>query len=116
MKFHQLQTGQRFLYQEQVYIKVSPVIARHEESGEQKFLRRADSVQQLAEESLPAEATSMRKNIEIKKVTKLFDDFFRQAQSIIETELQDLPVSRREKIFSQMHNAGRDLLQGLGRR
>ncbi len=113
MKFHQVQEGQRFLYKDQVYIKVSPVIARHDQSGEQKFLRRADSVEVLADQSLPSTTPGMRKNIEVKKVKAMFDDFYSQCVSVIESELAAQPQACKEKIISQLQRAGTDFIQGL---
>jgi hypothetical protein len=113
MKFHQVQIGQRFLFKDQVYQKVSPVLARHEESGEQKFLRRADAVQQLAEEISPATVSGIRKNIEVKKVSSMFDGFYQQCVSIIEAELTELPAAYKEKILSRLQQAGKDFVQDL---
>ena len=102
MKFHQVETGQRFLYRDQVYIKVSPVIARHEQSGEQKFLRRADSVQLMADEGLPAAPAGVRKHIEVKKVSALFDDFYKQCSAIIDAQLGQLPASERDRVRARI--------------
>jgi hypothetical protein len=115
MKFHQVQIGQRFLYKDQAYQKVSPVLARHEESGEQKFLRRADAVQQLAEIDSPATVSGKRKNIEVKKVSRMFDDFYQQCVSVIEAELAELPAADKEKILAQLQQAGQDFVHKLSR-
>ncbi len=117
MKFHQVQIGQRFLYRDHVYEKVSPVIARLEESGEQKFLRRADAVQPLATESLPSTETSLRKNIEIKKVSSLFDGFYNQCVASIEAELAALPGAHKEKVLAQLQKAAQQFtLELTGKR
>ena len=113
MKFYQVETGQRFLYQDQVYIKVSPVIARLEQSGEQKFLRRADSVQLVADECLPSATTGLRKNIEVKKVSGLFDDFYNQCISIINAELDALPAANRDRVLAQIQQAGQGFMRKL---
>jgi len=113
MKFHQVQIGQRFLYKDQAYQKESPVLARQEDSGEQKFLRRADAVQPLAETESPATGSGIRKNIEVKKVSRMFDGFYQQCVSVIEAELAELPATQKEKILAQLQQAGQDFVQKL---
>jgi len=40
MKFQQLKIGQEFGYQGDFYVKTSPLVASHAETGEQKFIPR----------------------------------------------------------------------------
>ena len=40
MKFKQLNIGQQFEYQQQTYIKTTPLLAKHSETGEQKLIPR----------------------------------------------------------------------------
>jgi hypothetical protein len=55
MKFPKLPLGQRFLYQDETYVKVGPLTARRERDGEQRLLPRSALVSIPGE---PAQAPS----------------------------------------------------------
>lgn len=45
MKFCDIPVGKPFQYQGEAYVKITPLVARHEASGEQRFFRRASVIQ-----------------------------------------------------------------------
>jgi hypothetical protein len=83
MKFHQLANGQTFFYQNQSYTKISPVIATSNETGAQKFMRRADTVE-VREESATKPDQQTRGVINKSVVLKIIDQSFKASLKQLE--------------------------------
>ncbi len=114
MKFHQLPVGQEFLFKGKTYVKASPVLATEINSGEQKFMRRADTVQLQA--PLPSTSAPRKDNeaVQKTKVTALFECFFSTCTDLLEYELENIPSAKKHKISAQMQQARKRFLQDLG--
>lgn len=60
MKFCDIPVGKAFQYQGEAYIKLTPLVARHEASGEQRFFRRASVIQPQTEAFVPNTAETQK--------------------------------------------------------
>ena len=87
MKFCDIPVGSQFRYQGEVYIKTTPLVARNEASGEQKFFRRASLVQSRSD-SIPSGSVDTQKQFPYARIHQAMDEFceeFRRDISNLET-------------------------------
>lgn len=75
MKFQQLKIGQQFEYQGDFYVKSSPLVANHVETGEQKLIPRYAAIVTTESSSTPDEK-KLSRNLNSKQVQIAFDKFY----------------------------------------
>jgi hypothetical protein len=74
MKFQHLKIGQRFHYQGETYVKATPLVASHAETGQQKLIPRYAGIQLLENTPLPEMQPSPR-SLTSTQVRAAFDQF-----------------------------------------
>jgi hypothetical protein len=103
MRFHQLAVGTRFSFHDEIYTKVSPLIAVQEQSGEQKFMAQSALVQRLeGPEDKPPPAGSDR--LDAADVLRAFDNFYEDCLETLhrlDAMGESLGVERARKDLSQ---------------
>jgi len=75
MKFQQLKIGQEFEYQGDFYVKSSPLVANHVETGEQKLIPRYAAIVVTGTSTTPDDKRPAR-NLNSKQVQIAFDKFY----------------------------------------
>ena len=75
MKFQQLEIGQAFEYQGDSYVKSSPLVASHAETGKQKLIPRYAAIV-TTESSLNPDDKNTARNLNSKQVKIAFDKFY----------------------------------------
>ena len=99
MKFKQLNIGQQFEYQEQTYIKTTPLIAKHSETGEQKLIPRYAELGMLGDIKVSEDKRSPNLTVEFvaqaislhkEELKKVVDAIKYNMDSNISTQLLDI--------------------------
>lgn len=77
MKFYELDAGQRFEYEGEIYTKINHVLSHHEQSGEKQLIRRSAEVSLVggAGPTTPA-APAPKKELDQDLVLAAFDTFY----------------------------------------
>jgi len=108
MKFKLLSVGQKFKYQDEVYVKTSPIVACNVETGHNKMIpayaalilldNNSEAAPELSEEPLIAD-----------DVLKAFNLFYEKCISTLETHNVNVPIIKdeldkaRDKFTQQLH-------------
>ncbi len=103
MKFSLLAVGQQFEYQGETYIKSTPLIAHHVETGEPKLIPRSATV--VIADTGPGAAAANKQSISVQDLQKAFARF--------EAELQDRIVDNT-LTHSALADAKQNFFQRLG--
>ena len=117
MKFHQLSMGQRFEFEGDVYVRTRPLIAVHEASGQQRFIRRSASVKALPPVAAPAtlqkDVAAQTGGLGTTAVREAFDDFYARCLLGFD-ELEGIVDSERIKqLRGNLEVARRRFLESL---
>lgn len=115
MKFYQLNIGERFSYQGETYIKASPVLASNEATGEQCFMRRADSVQSVATEEIQKPAYDKKAMTDARQLLTRIDTFVETSVSAIQHSVNDLTTQQKQAIAEVLRRQGEELKKGIRR-
>lgn len=85
MRFSLLPVGQRFEFEGVRYVKTGPLLAAEETGGRTRFIGKYALVQPLggSEAAAPA-AVTMPPAVDAAAVAAAFEDFYRQARSIVD--------------------------------
>lgn len=75
MRFHELPVGQRFEFEGEAYVKISPLVAKAEGNWKTRFMPRATEVQPVQAEA-PRPAVVQRREVETEAVVRAFDAFY----------------------------------------
>lgn len=96
MKFSQLAVDQVFEHAGERYVKIGPLTARHERTGQQKFLARAALVQPIGG-SAPEKAASKRDALPADQVLAAFEDFHDHCLKTLAELRTELPPAQWER-------------------
>lgn len=87
MKFQSLAIGQKFTWNDRIWVKTTPLVATLYESDVQKLVPRYVEVTPLAENTPPAE-TAPATPLTPEQVREAFDRFYGRALTLLESELE----------------------------
>ena len=113
MKFQQIKIGQVFEYQGNVYIKHSPLIAVHRETGKQKLIPRYAAI--VATDSSVA-ATGKKPALTLKpdQVQIAFDTFYNSVVDSLQRIKPKLESQAAKSLQNNLENARQQFLNDLG--
>lgn len=111
MKFFDLQIGQQFEMEGEVYTRTGPLVASHDVSGRQRFMARYMVVKPLNSDT--AEAPCKPEMYSSSHVNQAFEIFHGQCQNLLEQLEAELPPDRLSNIRVQLDQAHRVFLDTL---
>lgn len=100
MKFQQLSVGQRFEFEGQVYVKISPLLAQAGSSGGQRLLPRSASVRLLDKDAPSVAAPAKKEMLDLTEVSRAVEKFRLECVASVET-LADVVVQERRALVLQ---------------
>lgn len=115
MKFYQVAVGERFIFKGDIYMKASPVLASHEETGRQCFMRRADSVQSCMSDVQQAAAYDKKAFTDARLLLARVDTFIETSIHSIDASIEGLTGAQKQAIAKLLRGHGEDLKKGLKR-
>ena len=83
MKFNLLKPGDRFIYQDEVYIKSTPLVAIHEVSGETKLIPRSALLKQIDKSGEPDQAKATLDKSQQTALKKCSEQFILELDKIL---------------------------------
>ena len=95
MKFNLLSIGQKFKFQDEVYVKTSPLVASNVETGHNKMIPRY-AVLTLLDDAGSNEQQVKNESINTKDVLAEFNTFYEKCISILENKKMLLPELKNE--------------------
>jgi len=115
MKFQQLTIGQKFEYQGEFFIKSSPLVASHAETGEQKLIPRYAAIV-VKDMSLPPADKQPAGTLNSEQVQTAFNRFFECYLSSLQEIKSGIEAKTLESFQSNLDNARQQFLNDLGLR
>lgn len=85
MKFQQVSVGQRFEFEGQVYVKISPLLAQAESSGGQRLLPRSATVRLLEKEASSVAGPAKKKILDSTEIVVAVEQFRLECVASVET-------------------------------
>ena len=112
MKFQHLKIGQQFSYQGETYVKATPLVASHVETGQQKLIPRYAEIQ--LRESTPApEPQPLPQSLNSNQVRAAFDQFHALCLTAIQEALPQCDEVALQAFHSRLSEAHKQTLQQL---
>ena len=112
MKFQHLKIGQLFQYQGETYVKATPLVAGHAETGQQKLIPRYAEIQILENTPL-AEAQASPRSLSNTQVSTALDQFHALCLTAIEDILPQGDEVTRQALHTRLSEARKQILQQL---
>ena len=109
MKFQSLAIGQKFAWNDRIWVKTTPLVATLYESDVQKLVPRYVDVSPLPDASSPDEAASVPP-LSPDQVREAFDRFYGRALTLLESELE---TELQQRLATEMENLRRHFLKEL---
>lgn len=113
MKFQQLKIGQQFEYQGNIYVKSSPLLASHTETGEQKLIPRYAAIV-VTEAGLPSEHQKTFHKLNSDQVQTAFDKFYTEVIASLPRADSVIDTATLESIQIQLENSRQAFFVELG--
>ena len=113
MKFQHLKVGQKFEYQGYIYVKSSPLLASHAETGEQKLIPRYAAIVVTEISTAPADKKPA-KSLNAQQVQVAFNTFYDSYLDSLQKLKPEIEVQALESFQSNLENARQLLLSELG--
>ena len=113
MKFQQLKIGQKFEYQGDIYVKHSPLIAIHSETGKQKLIPRYAAIV-VTDTNLPAEDKTVSRKISSDQIQTAFDKFYTDVVDALAKASPDIDTPTLESIQNRLENSRQKFFSELG--
>lgn len=113
MKFQHLKIGQQFSYQGESYVKTTPLVASHAESGQQKLIPRYAEIQLLHNGPAPAPQASPQ-SLNTTQVRTAFDQFHQLCLTALQDYLSQLDEATLQAVQARLKAAHKQILQQLG--
>ena len=109
MKFQSLAIGQKFTWNDRIWVKTTPLVATLYESDVQKLVPRYVDVSPLHETSSPDEtASALPPSPE--QIREAFERFYGRALTLLESELE---TELQQKLATEMENLRRHFLKEI---
>lgn len=108
MKFKLLSIGQKFKYQDEVYVKTSPIIASNVETGHNKMIP-AYATLTLLDNSGEDKQSKTKEAVNAKEVLSAFNIFYEKCIKTLESNDMLVPVIKdeldkaRDEFTAQLH-------------
>ena len=115
MKFQQLEIGQAFEYQGDSYVKSSPLVASHAETGKQKLIPRYAAIVTTESSSSPDD-TKPARNLNSKQVQIAFDKFYDCYLDSLQQLIPGIEAQAIESFQNRLDMARQLFLSELGLR
>lgn len=115
MKFSLIEPGQHFSFNGEEYIKSSPLVANHHQTGEQKFFRRADNVQPAFDSTSPAADSQISTSPDKDVVLQAFEKFYSSCVNALDENLSVELADEKNALFSVLEHAREKFLASLGK-
>lgn len=112
MKFQYLKIGQQFHYQGETYVKTTPLVASHANTGQQKLIPRYAEIQLLENTPLHETQPSPR-SLSNTQVSTALDQFHALCLTAIEDILPQGDEVTRQALHSRLSEAHKQILQQL---
>lgn len=112
MKFQYLKIGQQFHYQGETYVKATPLIASHAETGQQKLIPRYAEIQLLENTPLP-EAQTSHHSLSDTQVRTAFDQYHALCLTAIEDAFPQGDEVTMQALHLRLGKAREQILQQL---
>lgn len=112
MKFQHLKIGQQFSYQGETYVKSTPLVASHAETGQQKLIPRYAEIQLLEDAPSPEPQPSSR-SLSSSQVRAAFDQFHELCLTAIEDILPQGDEVTLQALQLRLSKARKQILQQL---
>ena len=109
MKFHLIKIGQEFIYQEQAYTKISPLLGSSNVDGGQKMFRRADPVSVSGSTQIEQSPSTDEMSIALSVLNDLLDSFVNECALGLESLSNDFDDSQLKNIANTLNQAKRHL-------
>jgi hypothetical protein len=107
-KFHMLAIGQRFRWEDQMYRKVSPLLAVNEATGAQRMVPRAAVLQSLDGNPPTPEPAAVLKAAGVATAIEAH-----LARCLRAVEAQHMPAETREALCRRVRRSAEELLRDL---
>ncbi len=107
MKFHHLAIGQKFRWNDQLWVKTSPLVANRYESDVQKLVPRYVDVTPLDDTPPPVPAEPLTPD----QIRDAFNRFYGRALTLLESELE---TELQQKIQTELESLKRHFLREIG--
>lgn len=98
MKFHDLEIGQRFEFEDTAYVKTSPVLAVPADGGGSKFMARHVMVR-LPDGEAPRAKAAQEKTLRAGEVMAAFEAYHSACREELEKLAGALPATRLEALL-----------------
>ena len=108
MKFQSLAIGQKFLWNGEIWVKTSPLVADRYESDVQKLVPRYVEVVPLPEN--PPPATEPPEPPDPEQVRAAFDHFYGRALTLLESELE---TELQQRLERELDNLRREFMRHI---
>jgi hypothetical protein len=112
MKFHELAVGQRFEMQGETFVKVSPLVAIHEQSDTRRLIRRSADVRLLGEAAAKSRAASPDR-LPAGRVVAAFETFYARCLQSLDDVAPRLGQPTLASLRGQIEEARRQFLDSL---
>ena len=116
MKFQQLKIGQQFEYQGDFYVKSSPLVASHAETGEQKLIPRYAAIVSHRYPPQPLMDKNLARNLNSKQVQIAFNKFYDCYLDSLQQLKPGIEAQALESFQNNLDNARQLFLSELGLR
>ena len=113
MKFQQLKIGQKFEYQGDIYVKHSPLVAIHSETGEHKLIPRYAAIV-VTVSDLPAKDKAVSREINSDQIQTAFDRFYTDVLEELAKAGSDIDAHTLESIKNRLENSRQNFFNELG--
>lgn len=95
MKFKLLSVGQKFKFEDEIYVKTSPLIANNIKTGHNKMIPRYATLT-LLDEAGTSEAQTVKESLNAEEVFNAFNNFYEQCIGALEKNEVLVPVIKDE--------------------
>ena len=113
MKFQQVKIGQQFEYQGDIYVKHSPLVASHAETGKQKLIPRYAAVV-VTDTAVSPEDKNPGRSLDSEQVQIAFGKFYDCVLESLQKIKPELKTQALEPVQSRLENARQQFLNELG--
>ena len=113
MKFQQLKIGQKFEYQGNTYVKSSPLIASHAETGEQKLIPRYAAVV-VTDTTMPSGDKKITRKLNTEQVQIAFEKFYTAVLESLTMSGAKIDAHTLESMHNQLESSRQEFFKELG--
>jgi len=113
MKFQQVKIGQQFEYQGDIYVKHSPLVASHAETGKQKLIPRYAAIV-VTDTAVNSESKKPGRSLDSEQVQIAFGKFYDCVLDSLQKVKPELKMQALESVQNRLENARQQFCSELG--